>query len=95
MWAQATNGKKLEKCLPFASLLSKALRFGVLHYFCSDHFWAPQYRRSGHYGESPTLGCKDDEGTGASVLRREAERAGAVHPGEEGALGVSAMSINT
>ena len=34
-------------------------------------------------GESPAEGCKDDEGTGASVLWGKAERAGLVQPEEE------------
>ena len=34
-------------------------------------------------GESPAEGYKDDEGTGTSALRGEAEGAGLVQPGEE------------
>jgi len=34
-------------------------------------------------GESPAEGYEDDEGTGTSVLRGEAEGAGLVQPGEE------------
>jgi len=33
-------------------------------------------------GESPAEGYEDDEGTGASLLRGEAEGAGLVLPGE-------------
>jgi len=33
--------------------------------------------------ESPAEGSEDDEGTGASLLRGEAEGAGLVQPGEE------------
>jgi len=33
--------------------------------------------------ESPAEGCEDEEGTGASLLRGEAEGAGLVQPGEE------------
>jgi len=36
----------------------------------------------GTTGESPAEGYKDDEGTGASLLRGEAEGAGLVQPGE-------------
>jgi len=36
-------------------------------------FWAPQFKKA---GESPAQGYKDDEGTGASLLRGEAEGAG-------------------
>jgi len=35
-----------------------------------------------HPGESPAEGCEDEEGTGASLLRGEAEGAGLVQPGE-------------
>ena len=41
-------------------------------------FWAPQYERHGHIGESPAKGHKDGEGTGASLLLGKAERAGTV-----------------
>ena len=34
-------------------------------------------------GESPAEGYEDEEGTGASLLRGEAEGAGLVQPGEE------------
>ena len=37
----------------------------------------------GATGESPAEGCEDEEGTGASLLRGEAEGAGLVQPGEE------------
>jgi len=39
--------------------------------------------RHGQTGESPTKGCEDDEGSGASLLQGAAERAGAVQPGED------------
>ena len=35
------------------------------------------------HGESPAEGYEDEEGTGASLLRGEAEGAGLVQPGEE------------
>jgi len=43
--------------------------------------WTPWMERG--TGESPAQGCEDEEGTGASLLRGEAEGAGLVQPGEE------------
>ena len=40
-------------------------------------------RLPGATGESPAEGYEDDEGTGASLLRGEAEGAGLVQPGED------------
>ncbi|GAB0178456.1 hypothetical protein GRJ2_000310900 [Grus japonensis] len=34
-------------------------------------FWAPQVKKDGTTGESPAEGCKDDEGTGASLSHEE------------------------
>lgn len=42
----------------------------------------PVQESHGQVGESPTKGHEDDEGTGASLLRGKAERAGTVRPGE-------------
>jgi len=39
------------------------------------------------HGERPVKGHQDDEGTGVSLLRGKAERAGLVQPGEERAQG--------
>jgi len=50
--------------------------FGVLDR--EEHF-----KFSLRYYQSPAEGYKDDEGTGASLLRGEAEGAGLVQPGEE------------
>jgi len=44
---------------------------------------SPVRERWGAAGESPAEGYKDGEGTGASLLRGEAEGAGLVQPGEE------------
>ena len=44
---------------------------------------SPLQDRWGAAGESPAEGYEDDEGTGASLLRGEAEGAGLVQPEEE------------
>jgi len=44
---------------------------------------SPIQERWGATGESPAQGYEDEEGTGASPLRGEAEGAGLVQPGEE------------
>ena len=44
---------------------------------------SPVQERGGAAGESPAQGYEDEEGTGASVLRGEAEGVGLVQPGEE------------
>ena len=44
---------------------------------------SPVQERWGATGESPAEAYKDDEGTGTSLLRREAEGAGLVQPEEE------------
>jgi len=49
-------------------------------------FWAPQFKKDEELLESPVEGYEDDEGTGASLLRGEAEGAGLVQPGEEKAV---------
>jgi len=42
-------------------------------------FWAPQFKKaSGATGDSPAEGYEDNEGTGTSLLRGEAEGAGLV-----------------
>jgi len=41
-------------------------------------FWAPQFKKDGATGENPAEGYEDEEGTGASLLRGEAEGAGLV-----------------
>ena len=47
-------------------------------------FWAPQFKKDEDWtGEGPAGGYKDEERTGASLLRGEAEGAGLVQPGEE------------
>ena len=43
----------------------------------------PVQGRRGATGESPVEGYEDEEGTGASLLRGEAEGAGLVQPEEE------------
>ena len=48
---------------------------------------SPVQVRHGLARARPVKGHKDDEGTGASVIRREAGRAGTVQPGEEKAQG--------
>jgi len=44
---------------------------------------SPVQERWGATGESPEDSYEDEEGTGASLLRGEAEGAGLVQPGEE------------
>jgi len=41
-------------------------------------FWAPHFKKDKELLESPAEGYEDDEGTGASLLRGEAEGAGLV-----------------
>ena len=53
----------------------------------------PVQERHGHTGLSPAQDHKDDEGTGASLTQREAERAGIVQPGEEKAQGISYQCV--
>ena len=48
---------------------------------------SPAQERHGLTGVTPAKAHKDDEGTGASLTWREAERAGTVYPGEEKARG--------
>ena len=48
---------------------------------------SPVPERQGLTGESPAKGREGEEGTGASLLRGEAERAGTVQPGAEQAQG--------
>ena len=51
---------------------------------CWVQFWAPQCEKD---RDILSKGQKDDEGTGTSDIRGEAERAGTVQPGEEKAQG--------
>lgn len=45
-------------------------------------FWAPQRKRDGKTGGSPTKGCEGGETAGVSLVRGEVERSGTVQSGE-------------
>lgn len=48
-----------------------------------SHAGLPAQEREGHRAANPAKGCKDDEGTRASVLGGEAEGVGTVEASEE------------
>ena len=49
--------------------------------------WSPRYKKDGVIGEGPEEGHEEDQGAGAPLLRRQAEGAGLIQPGEEKAAG--------
>ena len=49
--------------------------------------WSPQYKTDRELLERVQRSHKDDQGTGASPLQRQAEGAGLVQPGEKRAVG--------
>lgn len=53
------------------------------HLECWIQRWAPQYKRDVSMLERVQQRAADDEGTGASLIRRKAGRAGHVQAGEE------------
>lgn len=52
------------------------------HRECWVRLWVPQYKRCGHTEESPVEGHENGNGAGEHFLWGEAEKGGAVQPGE-------------
>jgi len=67
--------------------VSPLLGAGGTRLECWVHCRAPQYERCGLAGARPVKGHKGNRGLGAPNTPGEAERAGAVQPGEEKAQG--------
>jgi len=74
---RSVGSRAREVLLPLCSALGRP------HLQCWVQCWAPQFKNDEELLESPAQGYEDEEGTGASLLREEAEGAGLVQPGEE------------
>jgi len=80
---QKTHGQKVKGGDPISVLCTGEISLGVAH----PDVESPVRKRHGHVGMCSEKGHKNDPSDGTPLLRGQAERAGAVQPGEEKAVG--------